>query len=170
MFWNLTPLMLGISLNYWQFTPFMNCSWGVLTARQCKFSAEQLSNVIHSLVSSIQMKTPQHWHTSCVYVIIISATLTLFGVMKSFCHDVVTSRHRPGYFVRLLICIWSFKLEKPKKITFLTEWPWPLTYDLDHQIWPRFHQGQFLYQVLCPYVKRFGSESAEELTDGRTDF
>ncbi len=31
------------------------------------------------------MKTPQRWRTSRVYVIIVSATLTLFGIMMSFC-------------------------------------------------------------------------------------
>ena len=36
---------------------------------------------------------------------------------------------------------------KTWKIMFLTSWPWPLTYDLDHQTWPRFHQDQFCVRV-----------------------
>ena len=75
-------------------------------------------------------------------------------------HDVMTSHHRPRYFVRSLICIRSFKIEKPGKSRF-----WPS--DLDHRTWPRFHQGQSLYQVPCPNVKWFGSESADWQTDGQ---
>ena len=44
-----------------------------------------------------------------------------------------------------------------------------LTYDLEHQTRPGFNQGQSLYQVSCLYVKRFGSQSADELTDGQTE-
>ena len=42
-----------------------------------------------------------------------------------------------------------------------------LTFDLDHQTHLSFYQGQSLYEILCPYVKRFGRESADELTDRR---
>ena len=44
-----------------------------------------------------------------------------------------------------------------------------MTYDLDHQARLRFYQGQSLYEILCPNVKRFGHESADELTDGNTE-
>ena len=44
-----------------------------------------------------------------------------------------------------------------------------LTYDLDYQTWPRFHQGQPSYQFLGRYAKRFSRESAHKLTDGKTE-
>ncbi len=31
---------------------------------------------------------------------------------------------------------------------FLPWWPWPLTYELDHQTHPRYSQGTFLHQIL----------------------
>ncbi len=53
-----------------------------------------------------------------------------------------------------------------RKSRFSTWWPWPLTYDLDHRTCLRFYQGQPLW---CQYVKWFGRESANELTDRRKD-
>ena len=50
----------------------------------------------------------------------------------------------------------------------LTWWPWPLTYDLDHQSRPRFYQGQSLCQILWPNIKWFGRESADILTHRQT--
>ena len=127
------------------------------------------------------MRMPQHWRTSHVYVIVVSAILMLFGVMTSFCdlnwrHGVILWRHMTSWrHIRgqdILSGHGSVSgpsIRKTWKITFLTEWPWSLTYDPDHQTWSRFHQGQSLYQVSCPYIKWFGSESADELTDGRTE-
>ena len=110
------------------------------------------------------MKTPQRWRTSHVCVIIVSATLTLFGVMTSFCD--VTWHHRPGYFVRSLIRYQVLQIRKTWKITFLTKWPWPLTYDLDHRTRSRFHQGQSLYQVSCPHANGL---ALRVLTNWQTD-
>ncbi len=58
--------------------------------------------------------------------------------------------------------------KKTLKKTFLTWWPWPLTYDLEHQNCPRCHQGQSLYQISWPYIKRFSCESANRQTHWHT--
>ncbi len=43
------------------------------------------------------------------------------------------------------------------KVTFLTLWPWPLTYDLDLHTWPRYHLCSSLGQIWWLYVKWFQS-------------
>ncbi len=57
---------------------------------------------------------------------------------------------------------------KTRKLHFSTKWPWPLTYDRDHQTCPRGHQGQSLYQILWPYVNWFSLESVHKLTHTHT--
>ena len=56
------------------------------------------------------MKTPQHWRTSRVYVILVFAILMLFDVMTSFCD--ITRRHGhhghhgPAYPTVTVIMLW----------------------------------------------------------------
>ena len=50
--------------------------------------------------------------------------------------------------------------------TFLTLWPWPLTYDLDLQTWPRYPSTWPPCQNSSAYVCPFGRESE---TDRHTD-
>ncbi len=52
---------------------------------------------------------------------------------------------------------------------FLTWWPWPLTYDLDHHTWPWYGPGWHTCQISCPCVKRFCLESADRRTHRQTD-
>ena len=37
-----------------------------------------------------------------------------------------------------------------RKSHFLTCWPWPLTYDLDHHTWPRYDLGWCPCKISCP--------------------
>ena len=117
-----------------------------------------------------RMKMPWRWRTSrIVHLIVLSPDcchwlLSFNDAMWRYpvtSHDIMASHQRSGF------CIRSPKLEKPGKSCFdlMT-----LTYDLNHPTWPRFHQGQSLYHVLCPYIKWLGSESANELTDRRDRF
>ena len=55
------------------------------------------------------------------------------------------------------------------KSHFLTWWPWPLTYELDHRTWPRYGSGRPACQIPCLYAKRFNRESADRRTDTLTD-
>ncbi len=57
---------------------------------------------------------------------------------------------------------------KTPKLHFSTWWPWPLSYDLDHQTRPRCHQGQSLCQILWLYINQFYRESAHTLTHRHT--
>ncbi len=50
---------------------------------------------------------------------------------------------------------------------FLTWWPWPLTYDLDLQTWPRYHSTWPTYQNSRLHVCPFTAES-ETHTDTQT--
>ncbi len=43
-----------------------------------------------------------------------------------------------------------------------------MTYDLDLQTYPRYHQGTRLHQILGPYLKRFSQESADRRTHTQT--
>ncbi len=60
------------------------------------------------------------------------------------------------------------QIRKPWKSHFLTSWPWPSTYDLDHHTWPRFYLGKCVYQFSSPYLKRFSCECAELYTHTHT--
>ncbi len=55
-----------------------------------------------------------------------------------------------------------------QKSHFLAWWPWPLIYDLDHQIWPRYGPSRNTRQISCLYVKRFSRENADRQTDRQT--
>ncbi len=48
---------------------------------------------------------------------------------------------------------------------FLTSWPWPLTYDLDLQTWPRYPSTWPTYRNYSLYVCPFGRESGNTQTD-----
>ena len=66
--------------------------------------------------------------------------------------EVLTSHDRPGF----VSCLSNQK--KVSRITrshFLTWWPWPLTYDLDNQTWPRYGAGRPPCQISCLYVQQF---------------
>ncbi len=51
---------------------------------------------------------------------------------------------------------------------FLTWWPWPLTYDFDHQTWPRDGPVWPTCQISCPYIKWFSHQSADRWTHTQT--
>ncbi len=93
------------------------------------------------------------------------AQLTSFGDVRG--HSDVRGYHDVTSYTRILYQV--NQIRKTWKLRFLTLWPWPLTYDLDYQTWPRFHQGQPSYQFLGRYAKRFSRESAHKLTDGKTE-
>ncbi len=74
--------------------------------------------------------------------------------------NVLTSHDRPGF------SIMPFKSEESQYncpiITFshlVT-----LTFDLDHQTWPRYGPGRPTCQISCLYVRRFSHESADRRT------
>ncbi len=58
-------------------------------------------------------------------------------------------------------------MANPKK-TFLTWWPWPLTYDPDLQTWPRYFSTRPACQNSGPYVCPFGRERGNTHTDRHT--
>ncbi len=47
-------------------------------------------------------------------------------------------------------------------------WPWPLTYDLDLQTWPRYEPGWPTCKISWPNIKRFSRESNELQTHTHT--
>ena len=53
--------------------------------------------------------------------------------------------------------------------TFLTSWPWPLTYDLPIQLWPRYSSTWPTCQNSSLYVCPFGHESGNTQTDTYTN-
>ncbi len=71
-----------------------------------------------------------------------------------WCNEVIPCCHMTSWYHTMgQDFIWGYSNQK----TLL----WPLIYDLDHRTRPRFHQCQSLYQFWCPYIKRFGRESAD---------
>ncbi len=120
------------------------------------------------------MKMPQRWRTSRdVHFIILLSDWHHLGmscdIMMSY-HD-VTWRHDITEQVKISHgeCRAFYILFQPQKSRFLFLWPWPLTYDLDHQTRLRLYQGQSLYQLYCQYIKRFGCDSANEQTDRKME-
>ena len=79
-------------------------------------------------------------------------------------HDLILWRHDVNFDVHILASpyiIWDRPNQKTMEIHFLTSWPWPLTYDLDHWTSPRFYLGQCAHRFSSPYLKRFSHESAK---------
>ncbi len=64
------------------------------------------------------------------------------------------------------ILLWQV-LNIASLLTFLTSWPWPLTYDLDLKTWPRYPSTWPPCQNSSPYVCPFGSESGNRHTHRR---
>ena len=62
---------------------------------------------------------------------------------------------------------WDIPLKYPLK-HFLTSWPWPLTYDLDLQTWPRYPSTWPTYRNSSLYVCPFGRESGNRYTHRQT--
>ena len=73
-----------------------------------------------------------------------------------WCHIVTSCRYMTSYILQLDqtgVHTWHGEMWHVC-INVFTGWPWPLTYDLEHQTCPRYYQGQPLYQISWPYVKR----------------
>ncbi len=135
------------------------------------------------------MKTPERWRALPRRILILGSKQWRSHADRS-CANVtsrrhVTSRHdvtwRPDvtpwcYVAHLWYYVISECMYQPRladlkfqKSHFLTWWPWPLTYDLDHRTHVRYRQGQSLHQILGPYIKRFRRERAEWQTHTQTD-
>ena len=132
------------------------------------------------------MKTPEHWRTSRDPRWKVPSPQSPFAMMDVLpwqlimhkitfhdfrCLQILCMRMRQ---IHSTLCLTGTVIapQRPKfncqKSRYLTWWPWPLTYHLDHKTWLRYYKGASPHQNSCPYVERFSGESAELQTDTDT--